>query len=82
MKKIAVVAIGSASVLGTFALGVLVGKKAFQPKIEECGNLRIDTSETDEDPKMFLEITNEKKLMNSKYITLTVIRENYVSHKN
>lgn len=81
MKTIGTVLTCAAATLSGFGLGILAGKKIFKTEVCSCGNLRIDTTEADEDPKMFLEITDEKRLMTSKYIALTVIKEGYVSHK-
>lgn len=46
------------------------------------GTLRVDQSDPDDNPYLFLELSEDpKKLPNQKYITLKVNIENYISHK-
>jgi hypothetical protein len=66
-----------AFVLGVF-VGLVMAKSIFKPKV--AGNLRIDRSEPDEPPLMFLECTNASYLKN-KYITFEVIEKNYISQE-
>jgi hypothetical protein len=64
-------------VLGVL-IGLALGKFIFKPKI--AGNLRVDRSEPNEPPLMFLECTNALYLKN-KYITLEVVEKNYISQE-
>ena len=65
----------------TLALGYLIGKSLSKPKIQTCGNLRMDNSEENEPVKMFLEVTDQSSLMSSEYVVFKVIKEPYLSHK-
>ena len=60
-----------------FIMGFIVsniGKK------KPIGTLRIDNSEPDEDPLLFLEIyTNPKNIMNEKQVLLDVNTKSYLS---
>lgn len=60
-------------------IGFVIGIKAHHKPV---GTLRVDQSDPDAGPYLFLEIPEDPtKLPNQKYITLKVNIENYVSHK-
>lgn len=63
-------------------LGVLLGlfiAKFLNPKV--VGNLRVDRSDPDDRPYLFLEIFPGKRdsILTDDYITLRIRRENYIS---
>ena len=60
-------------------IGLVIGIKCHNKPV---GTLRVDQSDPDDNPYLFLELSGDpKKLTNQKYITLKVNIENYVSHK-
>lgn len=68
-------------VLGV-VIGCVIGRFVYRSK--PIGNLRIDTSDPDDGPYLFLELSSESTpnlLKLKKYVTLEVKAENYVSHK-
>lgn len=67
----------SGSVIFGGVFGYILSKKVNEPKINTCGNLRIDNSEPNEPSSMFLEVTDYDALQKSDYITLKVIKANY-----
>ena len=59
-------------------IGFVIGINHHKP----VGTLRVDQSDPDDNPYLFLELSGDpKKLPNQKYITLKVNIENYISHK-
>jgi hypothetical protein len=67
-----------------FVLGLIIGLIAHgkSSSDEPVGSLRIDTSDPDEGPYLFLELKNDpEEVMNKKYITLKVDIKNYISQK-
>lgn len=82
MKKITSVKIllNSIAAGGLLGLGYLIGKKQKKTKTVYFGSLRIDQSEKEEPPKIFLELTcNLEELSKHKDISLKVIKKNYVN---
>lgn len=69
-----------AFVLG-FLIGILRASRAFRKP--SAGNLRVDTSDQQDGPYMFLELTEAgaKSLKTAKQVTLDVKLENYISQK-
>lgn len=68
-------------VLGV-VIGWIIGR--FTYKTKPIGNLRIDSSDPDDGPYLFLELSSKSTpnlLKLKKYVTLEVKVENYVSHK-
>lgn len=60
-------------------IGFIMGIKYHHKPV---GTLRVDQSDPDGGPYLFLEISKDPtKLPNQKYITLKVNVENYISHK-
>ena len=60
-------------------IGFVIGVKHHHKPV---GTLRVDQSDPDDNPYLFLELSGDpKKLPNQKYITLKVNIENYISHK-
>lgn len=65
-----------------FLLGVLFGGVvcAFRIYSDVSGNLRIDQSDPDDRPYMFLEVHRSyDKLISKKYVLLRVRKENFIS---
>lgn len=62
--------------------GYFIGRFATKKRIKSCGNLRLDHSEPDEPMKIFFEVSDEKSLMSAEYVTLKVVKENYLRVKN
>lgn len=60
-------------------IGFVIGIKYHHKPV---GTLRVDQSDPDDNPYLFLELSEDpKKLPNQKYIILKVNIENYISHK-
>ena len=60
-------------------IGFVIGIKSHHKPV---GTLRVDQSDPDDNPYLFLELSGDpKKLPNQKCITLKVNIENYISHK-
>lgn len=65
--------------ISLFSCGYLLSKIQTNKNQKFEGALRIDNSEPDEPPKIFLELTNDKIIYsNVKTIQLKVIRKNYI----
>ena len=67
-----------------FLFGVLMGSliRQFLIKTKNAGSLRVDRSEPDEPPKLFLELNVDMNtLSSSDFIKLQVKNENYISQK-
>lgn len=66
--------------VGIFSSGYLISKKIHKPKkVTYVGALRVDNSIKDEPTKIFLELeTDPNELVNSDYVNLKVIKENYL----
>lgn len=66
-----------------FLVGVLVGTilYAISIKTASVGTLRIDQSDPDDSPYLFLELKkNVGNIASHKYVIMEVKRENYISH--
>lgn len=65
-----------------FVAAVIVGAVIANKHNKPIGTLRIDQSDPDEAPYLFLELSEDpRKLMKSTYVTLKVNAKNYISHK-
>ncbi len=67
-----------------FIAGVIIGLFIFymRNKSDICGNLRIDRSQKDEQPYLFLELSKEvKDICSKKYVVFRVRDENFDTHK-
>ena len=65
-----------------FLLGVLFGGVifTFRTRSDVSGNLRIDQSDPDDQPYMFLELHRSyNELISKKYVLLRVRREDFIS---
>ena len=63
-----------------FIIGFILGK--IPKKINPVGTLRIDHSEPDEAPLLFLELSTDPRIfMCEKIVTLNVNTESYLSQK-
>ena len=70
--------------IAIFAGGIIVGCLiAFiSMRLRSIGCLRIDSSDPDDGPYLFLEATREvRDFRNKKFVVLDVRDENYISHK-
>lgn len=66
------------SFLSGFAIGKFVNKKE-KHLSKTFGNLRIDTSEENEPPMIFLELKcSKEELFSANKISLDVVKKNYV----
>ena len=66
-----------------FLVGVLIGTiiYAIAVKTASIGTLRIDQSDPDDSPYLFLEIKQGVNVISSKkYVIMKVERKNYISH--
>lgn len=71
-----------AIVVVVYVASIIIGTMIANKHNKPIGTLRIDQSDPDEPPYLFLELSEDpRKLMNSAYVTLKVNHENYVSHK-
>ena len=73
-------------VLGAYAFGVLIGIiiAVVSSRKNAVGDLRIDHSDPDDNPYLFLELepgSDPNAIAKKKYITLRVKVENYISQK-
>ncbi len=67
-----------------FAIGVLIGcvLTVTISRIKSVGSLRIDTSDPDDSPYLFLELSNDVgEVYRKKYIILRVNIKNFIPHK-
>ena len=67
-----------------FVLGVVVGSvlTIIISRTKSAGDLRIDTSDPDSQPYLFLELSKSpREVCRKKYITLKVNMKDYISHK-
>ena len=67
-----------------FIIGVLIGSvlTVLMTRKRPIGRLRIDRSDPDDQPYMFLELyKNVGDISSEKYVTLEVSNENYISQK-
>lgn len=65
-----------------FAIGLVVSRFKYTSK--PIGNLRIDNSDPDDGPYLFLELSSDSTpsvLKLKKYVTLKVRVEDYISHE-
>jgi hypothetical protein len=68
-------------VLG-FILGVILTTTYILSKYFNVGSLRIDTSDPQEDPYVFLELAKEiKYIQRKKYVLLKINTKNYITRK-
>ena len=64
----------------TFVLGLILGFRGH--KMKPVGTLRIDTSDPEDGPYLFLELSVDPKiLMTEKEVLLQVNSESYISQK-
>ena len=66
-----------------FLAGVLIGTiiYAIAVKTASVGTLRIDQSDPEDSPYLFLELEkNLSAIVSKKYVTMKVERKNYISH--
>lgn len=66
-----------------FLAGVLIGTiiYAIAVKTASVGTLRIDQSDPEDSPYLFLELDkNLATISSKKYVTMKVERKNYISH--
>lgn len=81
LKSLKIISNISAGLL-VFVSGYFLSKKVNKPKIVYAGNLRIDNSEPDEPPKLFLELTTDlNDICKSDVIKLKVIDKDYLDSK-
>jgi len=71
---------------GTFLLGLVSGKSIEKSRNKRndilCGSLRLDKSEADVPPRLFLELeVSLDSLSNRDVAVFRVINESYISHK-
>ncbi len=67
-----------------FVLGVLVGRvfTIIIARINSVGSLRVDTSDPDDNPYLFLELSKDTNyVFRKKYITLKVNTKDFVPRK-
>lgn len=67
-----------------FLIGILVGcvVTLFIFRMRSVGSLRIDTSDPDDGPYLFLEMSKDvNKVRKKKYITLKVNLKNFIPHE-
>lgn len=80
-KKFIFILAGSIGI--SFCSGLVIGRLTKKPKVKDIpsfGNLRIDLSEPDEEPKIFLELEcSQEELFSSNEIKLNIVQKNYVS---
>ena len=68
-----------------FLLGLLTGISGtlIVSRLRTIGDLRVDTSDTDSSPYLFMELKNEKsmgQIQRSRYVTMRVNLESYIPH--
>jgi hypothetical protein len=70
------------ALVGCFIFGIITGACIIvrDHKGRVIGTLRVDRSDPDEPPYLFLELMNEgyAKLQTQEYVTFQVLRENYI----
>ena len=67
-----------------FMVGIIIGMMSyyFRNKSDICGNLRIDRSQKDEPPYLFLELKKQvDDICGKKYVVFKVRDENFDTHK-
>ena len=67
-----------------FLIGVLVGDicAIIMTRIKSTGSLRVDTSDPDDGPYLFLELSKDiGEIYRKKYITLKVNLKNFIPHE-
>ena len=67
-----------------FIAGIIIGLFVgyLKGKSDICGNLRIDRSQKDESPYLFLELSKEvNDICGKKYVVFKVRNENFDTHK-
>ena len=83
MKKfVGYIITGGISVIAGTAFGFWRGVKSARERIKFCGALRVDNSEKDEQPKLYLEITDVNALEKSNIAIFEIKRENYIWKRN
>lgn len=62
-------------------IGLMLAKFIYRDR--PIGNLRVDNSDPDSGPYLFLELSKglESSVLSKKYVMLRVKIENYISHK-
>ena len=56
-------------------LGIIISRK------NPVGNLRIDNSDPEDGPYLFLELSADPNSIKSKYVTFKVVAKNFISQK-
>ena len=67
-----------------FVVGVLIGCifMAIISRVKSVGSLRVDTSDPDDSPYLFLELSKDvDEIYKKKYVTLTVNTKNFIPHE-
>jgi hypothetical protein len=67
-----------------FGIGVLVGSvcSVIVARIKSVGTLRVDTSDPDDSPYLFLELSKDiGEVYRKKYITMNVNLKSFIPHK-
>lgn len=72
----------SAGLIAGTIFGVKVANKRNKDKTKYCGTLRIDNSEIDEAPQMFLEVTDMVALNSCETAIFKINKENYYNGEN
>lgn len=63
-------------------VGFIIAAFKFQKWADPVGTLRIDKSDPDDKPYLFLELTdNIDKVYRNKYVTFKVNTQSYIPHK-
>lgn len=66
--------------LACLVAGILIGKVFFRPKT--FGNLRVDRSDPEDVPYLFLELTTDvSNVAHQEYVTFRVRVENFLPHE-
>lgn len=66
----------------SFGIGMALEKRRTSSKTLYCGVLRVDKSEEDESPKLFLELeTPLESFQNLKTASFRVLNQNYILRK-
>ena len=70
-----VIVFGIAAMLGSVITLIIT-------RVRSIGFIRIDTSDPDDGPYLFLELTKDiRTLFNKKYVTVKIKTENFISQK-
>jgi hypothetical protein len=67
-----------------FGIGILVGIvcTTVATRTKSVGSLRVDTSDSDDGPYLFLELSKDiREIYRKKYVTFKVSLKNFIPHK-